>query len=264
MMKNLCFSSLNCPELSHEEMVRLAVQYGFCGIELRGKSADAHISPDTPVSRQKELKKLYDDSGIAVAGITSYVKLADIPNLSEGLETLKRFSELCDRMGAGYLRVYYGKDCRPEEGALTDAIGKACEAVKGSGVKLLMEIHDELKTAKDAAALAKAAGAPENFGFIYNTLYPFRFEEGKIRESWETVGKYVGATHINPHFFASADAAGNSQCLPQDCDYNLRGLLDIIDESAFEGPNVIMWETPFNPNLKKLPEVLPAFMQYLK
>ena len=261
-MKKLCFSSLNCPELSHEEMARLAKQYGFCGIELRGKSADAHISPDAPLARQKELKKLYDDNGLAAAGITSYVKLADIGNLDAGIETLKRFAALCETMGAEYLRVYYGKDCRPSEDALVSAIGRACEVMEGSGTKLLMEIHDELKTAKQAAALYKAAGSPENFGFIYNTLYAFRFDEDP-RASWETAGPFCGATHINPHRFAAAGIPGDSQCIPQDCDYNLKGLLDIIDESSFSGPSVLMWETPFDPDLKKLPEVLPAFMKYL-
>ncbi|MBP5225707.1 MAG: TIM barrel protein [Lachnospiraceae bacterium] len=261
-MKKLCFSSLNCPELTHEEMVRLAKAYGLYGIELRGKTAAEHISPDTPESRLSELRKLYKENGVAVAGVTSYVKLADVENTAENVETLKRYASLAESMDAEYVRVYYGKGCAPSEDALCDAIGKACETVRGTNVRLLMEIHDELKTAAQAAALFGAAGSPQGFGYIYNTLYAFRFDEGP-RASWETAGPYTGATHINPHRFAAANREGDSQCLPQDCDYNLRGLLDIIDESAFCGPNVIMWETPFDPDLKKLPEVLPAFMRYL-
>ena len=262
-MKKLCFSSLNCPELTHEEMVLLARQYGLYGIELRGRSAGEHISPDTPAARLSELRRLYGENGVAVAGITSYVKLADIANAEDNLETLNRYASLAESMNAEYVRVYYGKGLSPSEEALSEAIGKACHAFRGTHVKLLMEIHDELKTAKQASALFEAAGRPSGFGFIYNTLYAFRFDKDSPRVSWEDVGKYCGATHINPHRFAASGIVGDSQCLPQDCDYNLRGLLDIIDESAFDGPNVIMWETPFDPNLQKLPEVLPAFMRYL-
>ena len=258
----LCFSSLGCPEMDHPQIVQLAVDEGIWGVELRGKSENAHISPQTPAVRRKQIARLYADNGVAIAGITSYVQMADIEKAAQNQDQIMRYAELCAQMGASYLRIYLGQmQNQPLEDQVAPLLAQACRSADSFPVKILLEMHDALKTGAQARSLIRAAGDPENLGVIFDTVLPFRQQEDPL-PAWQSVADSVGALHIRA---VGSDAHGEThQVLPEDSRYPFDALLKTLLQAQFDGPWVILWERIFDPTLCPMPQAIGAYRRAIE
>ena len=256
------FSSLGCQEMNHLQMAKLAKACGADGVELRGKSADAHISPDTPTDRQQEILKIYKDHGLGICGITSYVSFSQTDIEEENVREVARYAELCANMQAQYVRVYLGEtDPQPDRTLVAQALKKACSAAKKYPVKILLEMHDALKNGAMAKELIEKAGSPENLGVIFDTVLPFRQNE-KPQDAWDGICDRVGALHVRA---VGLDESGKSRhVLPEESIYPLDALLGVIAKSSFDGPWVLLWERIFDPSLAPMEEAIAAYRQAIE
>jgi len=256
------FSSLGCPEMDHLQMAKLAKACGADGVELRGKSADAHISLDTPIDQQQEILKIYKDHGLGICGITSYVRFSETEKAEENVREAVRYAELCANMQAQYVRVYLGEtDPQPDMALVARALKEACSAAKKYPVKILLEMHDALKNGAMAKELIEKAGNPENLGVIFDTVLPFRQNE-KPQDAWDGICDRVGALHVRA---VGLDENGKSHhVLPEKSMYPLEELLDVIAKSNFDGPWVLLWERIFDPSLAPMEEAIAAYGQAIK
>ncbi|MGY0230671.1 sugar phosphate isomerase/epimerase family protein [Longispora urticae] len=162
MTNLLGLSTLGCPGLPLTDVVALARRYGIGAVELR-------CAPTEPVhpgiSRTERAVARVDLDGLAVSGLATYI------TLSEGIDGLAEHVELAYDLGAGTLRLFPGSG---PVGAIVDRLGTAVEVAVGSGVRLLVETHDEFLT---GASLAPVLAAVPGVGAIWDALHTWRAGE---------------------------------------------------------------------------------------
>jgi sugar phosphate isomerase/epimerase len=265
----LCFSTLGCPGMGVEQVVALAVSQGMYGVEMRGKGPEDMLSPETPVSRRREIKQLFADSGLEMVGITGFVKFCETEprRVQENLDTLERYAGLCAEMGAGYLRAYLGV---PEDGseiaarypAVAEALDAAARRLQPYPVQLLLEMHDSLGTARQAAELFgyMCTEAP-NLGIIWDTGNPVVHGEAP-QETWDRMHARIGAVHLRD--FVTTPEGKHKQVYPGEGELPMGEMVRVLAKGGYDGPAVIKWERVFDRELAPMEEALPVFARYIR
>ncbi len=251
---------MGCPEMTLKEIAELAVRRGVWGVELRGKSADEHISPMTSKEDQVATRLLYRNLGLHIAGIASYVKFADDDMQEENTDELERFADLGAYLGAEYIRVFYGEGFDTTEARIAEGIAVAAEAIRPYNIKLLLEMSDELKTSEQALRLLSLAGNPENVGVIFDTYTPFKELEDPVA-SFRALEKKIGAIHLNA--YRTDEKGHHHQCLPSESGLPMEPLFEEIAKSRIDVPAIIMWERLFDESLCEMDEAIENYRRCL-
>lgn len=168
----LAFSTLGLPGLPVRDVVRLAAEHGYQGVELR-----AH--PEEPVhlglgaAERTAVAAEFRTAGVAVLTVAGYVQVAaagpDAPVLAE----LRELLTLAHDLGAEYVRVFPGGgDQDPDEADATAArrLAAAAPYAHDVGVRVLLETHDSHRT---GAAVCRALGPVGHLdvGAVWDVLH---------------------------------------------------------------------------------------------
>ena len=218
------------PELDMEGQARLLKNCGYDGIELRVRRCPDElrakgepspwgyhvndITPENVTEKAPEIGRILQDNGIRLAGFATNMTCTD-------LEQFKRVLEGAVACGSPFIRLGASRGFNPKKGDDYHAIygetvaGYAnCVALaKGSGVKLLMEIHGG--TIHPSASLAYrivSNFSPNDVGVIYDP-------QNMVRDGYETpaiafqlLGDYLAHCHFGAHrpFPAGKDDNGTA------------------------------------------------------
>ncbi|MFE6775432.1 sugar phosphate isomerase/epimerase family protein [Streptomyces sp. NPDC057702] len=156
----LAFSTLGVPGLPVPDVVRLAVDSGYQGVELR-----AH--PEEPVhvglgaAERAKVAARFRDAGVSVLAVAGYARVAEAGDDGPVLAETRDLLTLAHDLGAPYARVFPGGgDQDPAEADATAARRLAALApyAHDLGVRLLLETHDSHRTAADACRVLGLVG----------------------------------------------------------------------------------------------------------
>ena len=202
------------PQLGLEEQADLLQRLGFDGVEWRVRRVPADqrgkgfsewgehkndLTPENFAAEAARMKKVAADHGLAIAGIASAASADD-------LEQVKLLAEGSAACGAPFFRVWcprwYDRQTPYqvlfEEGV--EAFGKALDAIKGYGVKIILEIHGN--TIHVSASLAHrlvSHWSPDRIGCIFDpqNMVSDGFETTEI--AVELLGPYLAHVHAGGH-----------------------------------------------------------------
>ncbi|MEU1630018.1 sugar phosphate isomerase/epimerase family protein [Streptomyces sp. NPDC020096] len=157
----LAFSTLGVPGLPVAQVVRLAADHRFHGVELRAHAAEEPVHTGLSSAQRAAVAREFHDAGVEVLCVGSYVKAAapgaDEPVLAE----LRAHVELAADLGAPYVRVFPGADA--DSGASADALAarrlaSAAPYALDRDVRILVETHDSHRTAGDVERILGLVG----------------------------------------------------------------------------------------------------------
>ncbi len=239
------------PHLTLEEQAELLARLGFDGIELRVRRVSPEdrarkkpsnwgwhvndITPENFEAKAPEIRSVLDRAGIALAGIASNAPCTD-------LEQIKRLVAGAVAAGAPFIRVGAAAgfradgstDYRAVYGETLAGYARALEISRGSGVRIVLEIHGG--TIHPSASLAYRIVSqfpPADVGVIYDP-------QNMVRDGFETtalalqlLGPYLAHCHVGGHrpVPGGKDAAGTTEWKWEGCSladglYDYRRLMD--------------------------------------
>ena len=102
------FSTLGCSGLPLADVVRLAREGGWTGLELRAATGEpVHVGLTGP--ERETVRRLLDDAGITPLAVASYVEVDD-PDVSDDdcIAAIAAHAELARDLGASFVRVFPG------------------------------------------------------------------------------------------------------------------------------------------------------------
>jgi len=202
------------PQLGLEEQAALLKRLGFDGVEWRvrrvaddqrGKGYSEwgehknDLTPENFAANAARMKKVAADHGLAIAGIASAASADD-------LEQVKLLAEGAAACGAPSFRVWcprwYDKQT-PYQVLFDEAVAafdKALDAIKGHGVRIIVEIHGN--TIHVSASLAHrlvSHFSPDRICCIFDpqNMVSDGFETTEI--AVELLGPYLGHVHAGGH-----------------------------------------------------------------
>ena len=209
-----CVTTVALPGLTMQEQAEFLQRLGYDGVELRVRPLTdeqrkqppspwgCHVNDITPENfrgKAPEIKKILGDHDLKLAGLASSAACTDLEQVRLLLEGSVECSAPFFRVGAA--AGYNGS--RPYREILGETIAgyaRVLELTKGTGVKIVLEIHGG--TIHPSASLAHRVVShfnPELVGVIYDP-------QNMVRDGFETtalavelLGPYLAHCHVGGH-----------------------------------------------------------------
>ncbi|MGY3682651.1 sugar phosphate isomerase/epimerase family protein [Streptomyces sp. TE33382] len=168
----LAFSTLGVPGMPIAEVVRLANEHGYRGVELRTHPEEP-VHPGLSLLERADVVEQFKAGGVEILTLAGYVRVAaegdDEPVLAELSDLLK----LARDLGARNVRVFPGGgDQDPDVADATAArrLGAAAPAAADMGVRILLETHDSHRAGAAVARVAGTVGHPQ-VGALWDIMH---------------------------------------------------------------------------------------------
>ncbi|GAA2420397.1 sugar phosphate isomerase/epimerase family protein [Streptomyces glaucus] len=199
----LAFSTLGVPGLPLSDVLRLATEHGYHGVELRAHPEEP-VHPGLTPGERDAVAAEFKAAGVEVLGLAGYARVAapgaDEPVLAE----VRALLDLARDLGAPYVRVFPGGDGRsPEEADATAArrLGTAAEYAAGLGVRVLLETHDSHRTGADVIRVLGPVGHRQA-GALWDVMHTWLGGE-QPSETYAALAPHLGYVQVKD--IASAD-----------------------------------------------------------
>ncbi len=194
---NLSFTTFACPNWRFNQIIDVAAQYGYHGIEFRCEAGHRHgVEITTAKSQRNRMREQLEKAGITPCCLGLSLKLIE----DDFLEQLPIRLELAVDLGCPGLRVFcgradesVGRQTHIERGAR--ALRAAADLASDAGVEIWLETHDWASRATDAAAIVRMADH-ESAGINYDNMHPYRMGE-PLDATIAELGTLVRHTHFH-------------------------------------------------------------------
>ncbi len=260
------FSTLGCPDWSWDEIVSMAKDLGFDGIEVRGVGQEisaARAAPFRPSEREATLRRL-SALGVSLSCITSSCcvceGLEDRSALEEGFESI----DLAAAVGARYVRILADRNPAPDRAVDDRAVERGLVALAAHaslrGVVLLVETNGAYADTRRLRALVDRVGSP-SVGVLWDVHHPYRY----FGESPETTLEQLGDTIRYVHVKDSVMENGQLKYrMTGYGDVPVAQALTLLRRRGYDGFVSLEWVKRWSRDLEDAAVVFPHFAEYMK
>jgi sugar phosphate isomerase/epimerase len=258
------FSTIGCPDYDIDQVIGIAKQNGYTGVEIRfirGTVDLASLEEFSP-GRIGETRRRFEDAGIDVVGINTGVRMASLEGAvrSKQMEAARANLDIAEALGAKYLRVFGGplpseQDPERTRDAIAAGLGEIAEATSARGVTTLIETHDAFCLSSSILDLYKR-GASEKLGVLWDTLHTYRHGESG-EETWSQLGDRIKLVHVKDS--VKATPAGFDFALTGEGTVPVMSFVDLLEQKGFDGYVNFEWEKGWHREIPEPEVALPHF-----
>lgn len=263
----LAFSTLGVPGLPLPEVLRLATDTGFHGVELRAHPEEP-VHPGLGLTERVEVVERFKDAGVALLSVAGYPRVAESGEDEPVLAELRALLELARDLGAPYARVFPGGgDAGAAEADATAVrrLTKAAPLAADLGVRVLLETHDSHRTGAEAARVLREVNHP-GCGALWDVLHTWRGGEDPAG-THAALAPYLGYVQVK-------DVASREDSTPLPPGDGVLPLAEVVElltraddlrpTGASDG-DWLCWEYEkrWYPEVPELPALLPRVRDHL-
>lgn len=261
---NYSFMSFSTPELSLEEMLAQARQFGYQGIEPRIDAKHAHgVETSSDATARTAARDAAAKAGIALACIATSCVYADPAETDKQIENTHAAIDLAGDVGSHRLRVFGG--LLPEGMQREDAIERVSGAMKKvadhaaeRGVVVCMETHDHWCDPDHLAEVMRRVDHPA-IAVNWDIMHPIRVAGSTMDAAWEALRPWV--RHV--HFHDGTDGQSKLKMLPiGEGVIDHRRAVELLQAAGYEDYLSGEWNWPEDPWQDHLPRELATMKRY--
>ncbi|WP_320776162.1 sugar phosphate isomerase/epimerase family protein [Streptomyces sp. CRN 30] len=193
----LAFSTLGVPGLPVTDVLRLAAEHGWHGVELRAHPEEP-VHPGLSPDERGAVRAEFEAAGITVLGVAGYARVAAPGDDGPVLAEVRALVDLARDLGAPYVRVFPGggTDQSPADADATAArrLGTAAEYAAEAGVTVLLETHDSHRTGADAMRVLGLVGHLRA-GVLWDVMHTWLGGE-EPAESYAALSPHLGYVQV--------------------------------------------------------------------
>lgn len=196
------FMSFSTPELTLDQMLEVAVKYGYDAIEPRLDSKHAHgVEVAASADARKAIRDQVAASPIALACLATSCVYADPAHTEAMVANTHERIDLAGDVGAPCLRVFGGKlgeGLGREQGVelVADSLKQVADHAGERGVYVCMETHDDWCNPADVAAVMQRVEHP-HIRVNWDFMHPTRTGHGSVSASFETLKPWIRHVHFH-------------------------------------------------------------------
>lgn len=242
------FSTLGCSRLPVAEVVALACEGNWDGVELRA-------APDEPVNvglsphERAGVRRLLADAGLKALSVASYVEVDD-PSLADDdvVAALIAHAELARDLDARFVRVFPGGPSRDD--ASVRRLSAAAPFV--GDVTLALETHDSCPRGADVARVLEQVAHPR-VGAVWDVQHPWRAGE-RLADTYRLLEAHLAYVQITDArgFDDATPALPGTGVLP------LQEVRNVLVGAGYDGWVSLEWASYWFPDAPPLTEALPC------
>jgi len=267
-MVKISFSTLGAPNYTVDQIVQLAAENRYDGVELRTIEGtnDLLSLPDFAPGAVEATRRKFDDAGLAIPCLDTSVLIesGSGDDFDHHIDEAKRYAMLASELGAPLIRIFAG----PQEGVedpksffpeVAKGLAILTDVVHELGATAVIETHGTLSKSADLLEVF-SYGVGENIGVLWDLMHTYRHGES-LETSYSGLKSLIKHVHVR-------DAAGMNA---EDKDYVLTGqgiaplpeLIALLEADDFEGYVSFEWEKFWVPDLEGPEVVIPQFAEYM-
>ncbi len=196
------FMSFSCPRLSLAEMLAVAAELGYAGLEPRLDAHHAHgIETSLSGSQRQQVKAQVADSPVGLGCLAVSSRFADPATAPRHLDNLKKELALAADLGVPAVRVFGGQF--PADMARAEAIDHVAEALAAvaplaaaSGVIICLETHDAWCHPAHVVQVMEAVNQ-ESVRVNWDVLHPVRAAGMDLETAFAMLKPWIAHVHMH-------------------------------------------------------------------
>lgn len=252
-----CFSTLGCPEWSFSEIVSVASDLGFDGVEVRGilnelyaPAIDA-FSPAHIAATKEKLSRL----SLSIPCLASSCDL----NSEEVMDSAKAYVDIASALGVRYIRLLGDKDPTPSveihPKIIASNILEIAEYGQDKGVTPLIETNGFYAKTKTLGLMFSELKT-KNVGILYDIHHPYRFFNENPEYTVKNIAPYIRHVHIKDSVMEGAKVRYR---MVGEGNIPVRQIIKLLRDAGYDGFYSLEWVKRWDLSLEE-PGI--AFAQY--
>lgn len=264
----LSVTTLGCPQWDLETIVSRAVEYGFDGVDFRGLEGNMNVYEMKPFTvGREETRSRFEAAGLAISCFSSSMTVASEERAEQNFAELERYVELCQVFGTRYIRAFGGKLSGRDRSQGVETAARLFERaeplLRQSGVKLLVETHDDWIRSADVASLLAGASA-ETVGVLWDVHHPYRMLGERPETTWAVLGPRIAYTHWKDSLPDAGGAGSYQYRFMGEGDVPFADILSVLQAGGYDGWYTLEWEKKWHPELAEPEQAFPQYVRYMR
>lgn len=256
----LAFSTLGVPGLPLPDVLRLAAEHGYHGVELRAHPEEP-VHPGLDPARRADIAAEFKAAGVEVLGLAGYARVAAPGDDEQVVAEIRGLLELARDLGAPYVRVFPGgtPEQSPEEADAVAArrLGTAAEHAADLGVRILLETHDSHRTGAAAMRVLGLVGH-RHVGALWDVMHTWLGGE-QPSETYAALSPYLGYVQVK-----DIASAADTTPLPLGAGVlPIAECVEVLSRHGWDGWLCWEYEKRWYEDAAPLPELLTAGREHL-
>ena len=199
---HFAFMSFSCPELTLPDMLSLAQNLGYTGIEPRAGSNHNHgVELDADATTRRTIREQATESGIALCCLATSCRYADPATVQAEIAETLRYLDLAAEIGAPRLRVFGGKiaDGVSREAAIENvaaALRQVADLAQSHNVTICLETHDDWCDPNHVAAVMERVNHPA-IAVNWDIMHPVRAGGATMESAYARLEPWIRYVHVH-------------------------------------------------------------------
>ena len=258
------FMSFSTPDLDLTQTLAAAKQYGYDGFEPRLESGHTHgIETGISAARSAEIKRMAEDSGVAICCLATGCKFSDPATSTDMTERALCAIDLASALGVPAIRVFGGGI--PEGSTrersfdlIVESLFTVADPAQAAGVTVCMETHDSWCDPFAVADIMKAVNKP-SVAVNWDIMHPVLKAGYTVTAAFDILCPWIRHVHVHD----GRMNAGKLTLLPVgEGDIDHAAALRLLKADGYDGyisGEWIQWE-PWQTHLPRELKTLKSFV----
>lgn len=258
------YMSFSAPEASLPDLIRMATDYGYDGVEPRTSADHKHgVEPDSSPDARAQIRSQFDETPVELCCIATSCTFSDPAQTDASVELAHQQIDLAGDLACPRLRVFGGT--YPESVSRNEAIDTCVRALRAVAdhagerdVTLCLETHDAWTDPKHFAEVVQRVDHPR-IAVNWDMMHPVRQSGYSIEQSFEILKPWI--RHCHAHDGVNTLDELTLKPLGEG-DFDHRRMIELLKADGYDGyisGEWIGWE----PADVHLPREIKALRQYL-
>ena len=191
------FSTLGVPGLPVADVLRLATDHGYQGVELRAHPEEP-VHPGIGLVERADVAAEFKAAGVDILGIAGYARVAAPGDDAPVLDEVRSLVALARDVGAPFVRVFpgggTGQSAAEADATAARRLGTAARYAADAGVRVLLETHDSHRTGADVARVLATVGHRQ-VGALWDVMHTLLGGES-VGDSFAALSPHLGYVQV--------------------------------------------------------------------
>ncbi len=259
----IAFSTLSCPNYSWKEILSMAKDLGFDGIEVREIQDEVASSPFSIEKCEKTAQEL-SRLEISVPCLATGSCLKFTEKREENISEIKKYIRVASIIGAKYIRILADKDAEPngevDDEAICEEIRALVSFAEEKNVVLLVETNGVYADSKRLCNLLNSI-ASDYVGALWDVHHPYRFFGETPETTLQNLGAYIKHVHVKDSVMENGKVVYK---MMGEGDVPIDSVMSSLRSINYDGYITLEWVKKWMPDLTDAGIVVPHFVNFMK
>jgi sugar phosphate isomerase/epimerase len=261
---NISFSTLACPDWSMQQIIQLAADASYDGIELRFVDGADSLWKLAVFSgtQMAATKRALTDHGLTIACVDTSCRFhsPDATQRLAAIQEAERMSDMAAELGAPGIRVFGdtiqpGSDRASTRKWIAESIRNLADRTAPKGVQVWLETHGDFAAAAETAAILRECSSPST-GVVWDPVNSLVATGEPLAEGASLLGSAI--RHIHVKDFRRC-AHGVQYVLTGEGAFPWNDFSAALTELSYKGFVSFEWEKKWHPELEDPGIAVPHF-----